>query len=155
MNERQSSSEPQINPDHKIYYEPHLINIKIRNLKKEYNNPQILPGAERKIEIQEEYEKLKSDRIKTRALVLKDLEKYPEGKIGFRNTLEEKMANAQRDFERGQVDDNYVLKNRAKEQWETYNDLYQLLEQNDKNWQDIEFKDEDEGFELGELKSLK
>lgn len=138
-----------------IYFKPHLIADQIHGLKKEYYSTKVSPGVEKKEEIQEQYELLKEKRIDVREIILENLTKLGEDPKQVLENADEAMKNAQRDFERGQKDENYVLVNQTKERWHLANDFYQLLNKDESHWQNIELSDEDEGFELGELGELK
>ena len=152
MNEGQPSPEPKVDI-RELYLKPNVINEKIRQLKKEYYNPKISPGVEKKEEMMEEYELLKEKRADVREMIISHLEDLGDDSKRMLDNATGAMENAQKDFERGQKDDNYILIKQAKDRWQIANDFYQLLSQDEQTWQEIELTDEDDGFELGELKN--
>jgi len=152
MIEGQPTPEPKIDI-RELYLKPHVINEKIRHLKKEYYNPKISPGVEKKEEMMEEYELLKEKRADVREMIIIHLEDLGDDSKRMLDNANNAMENAQKDFERGQRDDNPILLKQAKDRWQIANDFYQLLNIDESHWKDMELADEDEGFEFGELKN--
>lgn len=152
MNEGQPG--PEQKTDEKgLYFKPYLMAERIREFKKKYNATNPSPGAERKEEMLEQYQLFKEKRADIREMILGNLDRLNEDPQVALNNATKAMENAQKDFERGQRDDNYVLTKQAKNHWQIASDFYQLLSIDEQTWQDMELANEDEGFELGELKN--
>lgn len=127
-----------------LYRNPYFIAERIREIKEEYYNPKLNPGAERKTELMEEYENLKSQRQHTKEQILENAKLVS---VNFEEQIQrakEERDNAQKRFDLAQQYSNDDMLSKAKYQWQTADDFIRLFEE--KNMPDLNLEDEDEGL---------
>ncbi|MCL5407002.1 MAG: hypothetical protein M1429_00685 [Patescibacteria group bacterium] len=128
-----------------LYSNPYFIAERIREIKREYYNPKLNPGAERKMELMEEYERLKLQRENTKKQIVKDLEFNNTNVNGHLSAIKKRREKMQKDFEIAQEEyKNKEMTNDAKLKWQTADDFIRLFEE--ENMSDLNLEDEDEGL---------